>query len=40
MGSPAQQMIFRKGGKIYELVLLKDKRRLHNATLIFYALRR
>jgi len=40
MGSPAEQMIFRNGGKHYELVLLKVKRRLHNATLIFYILRR
>jgi hypothetical protein len=40
MGSPAEQMIFRNGGKNYELVLLKFKRCLHNAKLIFYALRR
>jgi hypothetical protein len=34
MGSAGEQKIFRNGGKNYELVLLKVKRRLHNATLI------
>jgi len=40
MGSPVEQMIFRKGGETYELVLLRVKRGLYKATLTFYALRR